>query len=269
MAAPEKKSLAEHRDYVEQTARISFFLAWKLREKTPGGSVGELLRESTPLLYHGLNYLDYGSKWSNPDCWRIMAKADELQELPVSEFEERMWEWIKDLAMERAEKFYPESVGVALPKDWNVRSLKYDPPNQKLPPGRCCFHIANALAPRSIYDDPEHLPGCFMELMDRSEKEHGYDTLYTGTWLNDTPRWLALFPEEWTANLSPVNDYLGWHFGCWGQIVTARGTFNATAGQYIRERLSLRYKLRSSHCSFTAMREHLRGLARSSDSSRR
>ena len=70
---------------------------------------------------------------------------------------------------------------------------------------------------------PLHLPVCFMELMDRGEKEYGYDTLTTGTWLNDTPRWLAMFPEEWINNLSGSDDGFGWHF-----VVTARGTFNET-----------------------------------------
>ena len=145
------------------------------------------------------------------------------------------------------------------PPDWNVRSLKYDPPDPKgkLQPNWCCFHIANALAPRSIYSDPRHLPECFLELMERSAAEHGYDTLYTGSWLNDHPRWLELFPEEWRLNLSPGKDRTGWSFGNWGQLVTARGTFNLKAGAYARAHVALKYKSRSAHCSFTAMREHL------------
>ena len=255
-----KKTLAEHKGYVEKMSRLSFFFARKLKDRTPDKTVGNILRDCTPLFFHALDYLDYETKWNNPDCLRIAAKADELQELQVSEFEERMYAEIKDLAMTRAEQFYPVSVGILMPEDWNVRSLKYDTPRPNLPPNYCNFHIANALAPRSIYDEPRHLPECFMELMDRSEKEHGYDTLTTGTWLNDTPRWLALFPEEWTANLTPRGDGSTWHFGYWGQMVTARGTFNEKAGLYSREYGKLRYESRGSHCSFAAMREHLKNI---------
>ncbi len=255
-----KKTVEEHCVFVEQIAKISFFLTAKFRDKIPDKTAGEILRDHTPLFYHALNYLDYKTKWDNPDCQRIMEKANELKDLPASEFEEAMYLAIKDFAMKRAKKCYPGSVGVSLPEGWNAGSLKYDPPKDNLPEGHCCFHIANALAPRSIYDDPEHLPECFIELMNRSEKEYGYHTLYTGSWLNDTPRWLALFPAEWINNLSPGSNNIGWHFGYWGQLVTARGTFNEKAGQFVRNNLELKYKTRSSHCSFSAMRKHLANL---------
>jgi len=257
----EKKTLKEHKEYVEQMCRISFFFARRwLKEQTPEKTIGELLRDHTPLLFHALNYLDYDTKWDNPDCTKIMDMASKFQNMSPSEFEERMWTEIKEPALERAEKFYPVSVGVKMPEDWNVGSLKYDPPKPNLPANYCCFHIANALAPRSIYDDPRHLPECFLELMERSEKEYGYDTLWTATWLNDTPRWLAIFPEEWTKNLSPGDTLASWHFGFWGQMVTARGTFNEKAGRYVRENGMLKYKIRASHCSFASMRKHLTAL---------
>jgi len=257
MPVVEKKTLEEHKTYVEQMARLSFFVARRLKHKKPETLISELIRNHTPLFFHALNYVDYETQWHNPSCMRIAAKADEVAYLPAPDFEERVFAEIRELAMERAERFYPKSVGIWLPEDWNVGSLKYDTPRKDRPPNYCNFHIANALAPRSIFDDPLHLPGCFMELMDQSEKEYGYDTLTTGTWLNDTPRWLALFPEEWTNNLSERNDGFRWHFGCWGQMVTGRGTFNEKAGLYIREHGVLKYKNRGSHCSFTAMRQHL------------
>lgn len=251
------KTLAEHRDYIEQLCRISFFYAGRLKESVPEESAGLLLRKRTPLFYHALNLKEYMEWENNPECLAIEALADGLAELAVDEFEERMYGEIRDKAMDSAEKFYPVSVGMGVPPDWNVRSLKYDPPKENLPPAWCNFHIANWMAPRSFFDDPVHLPGCFLELMGRSEKEYGYDTLHTGTWLNEEPRWLALFPEEWHNNLSPRGALPSWNFGDWGQMVTARGTFNYKAGGYLREHGELRYGCRSSHCSFASMRKHL------------
>ena len=252
-----KKTLEEHKAYVEQMARISFFFAKRLKKKKPDKSLGELLRDHTPLLHHALNYPDYETKWNNPDCLRIVKKVNELEDSSAQEFEEIMYSWIKKLAMERAERFYPTSVGVQVPPDYNAGSLKYDPPKDKLPSNYCNFHIANAVFSSSIFKDPQYLPRCFMELMDKSEKEYNYNVLHTGTWLNDESRWLALFPEEWHKNLSLGSDSTGWSFGYWGQLVTARGTFNEKAGQYVREHGKLKYKCRSSHCSFEAMRKHL------------
>ena len=258
-----KKSLEEHKEYIEQFCRVSFFFAGLLKNKVRNKTISEFLRDHTPLFYHALNYLDKETGWNNPDCLQIMKKANELEISSGQEFEEIMYREVRDLAMERAEKFYSTSVGVQVPSDWNVGSLKYDSPSQKLPADYCKFHIANAVAPKSIFDDHEYLPKCFIELMDRSEKEYGYDTLYTETWLNDTPRWLALFPQEWHDNLSPATDNVTWHFGHWGQLVSARGTFNYKAGDYLRENGYLRYNNRSSHCSFQAMRKHLEQILKS------
>ncbi len=253
-----KKTLAEHQEYVEQMARLSFFFARRwLEKRMPEKTIGELLRDHTPLLYHALNYTDHETKWDNPACLGILAKADELKVLPPTKFEEQMWSEVTDLAVERAERFYPTSVGMGVSKEWNAGSLKYDPPVPGLPPNYCNFHIANAVSPKSIFDDPEYLPHCFIELMARSKKEHGYDTLHTATWLDDHHRWLALFPQEWIDNLSPRTNDVSWNFGNWGQMVTARGTFNRNAGQYLREHGELKYKCRRSHCSFAAMRKHL------------
>ena len=252
-----KKTLAEHKIFVEQLARLSFFFARKLKDKTPDKPVGELLRDHTPLFYHALDYSDYLTGWNNPACQGIMKRADELSENSPEEFEERMYAEIKDLAMERAERFYPESVGIGLPPGWNVGSLKYDPPLKGLPPNHCNFHIANAVAPMSIFDDPAYLPRCFMKLMELGEKDYGFDTLRTVTWLNDNPRWLTLFPKEWHDNRDAGKDEVSWNFGNWGQVVSARGTLNEKAAQYAREHGTLKYKARYSFCSFAAMRRHL------------
>jgi hypothetical protein len=253
-----KKTLEEHREFIRSLVRVAFFFARRLKETDPETPIREHLRDRTPLYFHALNYRDFKSKWDNPDCRKIGEKATELQDLPPAEFEERMAAEIDDLAMERAERFYPESVGVGHPEGYpEGSSLKYDPPSEKRPPNYCNFHIANAIAPRSIFEDPAYLPACFRKLMEMSEKEYGFDTLHTGTWLNDHPRWLALFPQEWHDNLSPRKNTVGWTFGNWGQLVTARGTFNEKAGQYLREHGELKYKCRASRCSFAAMRAHL------------
>ncbi len=252
-----RKTIDEHREYVEQLCRISFFYARHLKERFPEERAGLLLRKRTPLFHHALNLKEYMEKGGRPDCLRIEKLADKRESLSVEEFEEQMYSQIQDIAMERAERFYPGSVGMGVSPDWNVRSLKYDPPKENLPSNWCNFHIANWTAPRSFFDDPRHLPECFLELMEKSEKEYGYDTLHTATWLNGDPRWLALFPEEWHANLSPGEKLPGWDFGYWGQLATKRGTFNYKAGRYLRTHKELRYKNRASHCSFGSMRRHL------------
>jgi len=196
---------------------------------------------------------------SHPAWQALLATAETVvtDVRDADAFEQAMFAHVREFADERADRFYPESVGVRMPEGWNVGSLKYDPPRETLPANYCNFHIANALAPRSMLHDPEHVPSCFLELMERSEAEYGYDTLHTFTWLHAHPVWLAFFPREWHDNLGPRSESVSWNFGFWGQLVSARGTFREKAGRYVREHGELRLKPRHSHCSFRAMREHL------------
>jgi hypothetical protein len=253
------KTRDEHRQYIRAMTRLSFFFGynWWLKHAAEE-SISHVLRDRTPLFHHALNVMRNEGE-SHPPWQSLLARAEALA--PAQEFEDRLFADVREFADGRADRFYPESVGIRVPPDWNAGSLKYDnPADRNLPANHCNFHIANAVAPKSIFADPEYLPHCFIDLMDGSERDYGCDTLRTFTWLNDEPRWLRLFPQEWHDNLGPRSDTVSWNFGHWGQLVTARGTFNEKAGQYVREHGELRYRPRASHCSFRAMREHLQKL---------
>lgn len=194
----------------------------------------------------------------NLPLWRdFLSKAEDLysNRVPRSRFEQELSAELLPFALSRLNKYYESRM--AVPRKYNAGSLKYDPPLDELPRNYCNFHISNLLAPGSFFDDPEYLPHCFMELMEKSEKEYGYDTLHTYTWLNSYPRWLALFPREWQENAeAPANEIIG-NLGYWGQLITGSGEINRKAEQYVREHGTLRYKTRRSHCSFKSMRDHL------------
>lgn len=262
MAEVTIKTLDEHYEYVKGMVRISFFFAKKyLVDRFPENTVGELIRDHTPALYHGLNYTDHQTKWDNPTCQKILAKADELSHLPAEDFEEEMWKRVEVHARERAELNYPNAVGVKAPASWHCGSLTYDPPNPHIQPGYMVFHIANGTCPHSIFDDPSYLPFCFRLLMKETEIKYNAVGLYTGTWLNSNPRWLQYFPQEWMDNM-PEADYTklgkpGWSFGEWGQLVTGRGTINKKVEEMVRKEGHLKYLHRRATCSFINMRKHL------------
>ncbi len=272
--APAKKTPAEHRDYVEQIARLSFWFAYGLQPRIPTLDLGEILVRHTPLCYHALRFQDYRDPRADPGCRRALdlarAAARGLPPGPqgAARFEQTMAVQLRSLIDERADQWYASSVGIApLTAFWEPRliagSLKFDPPAAGRPPTTCNFHIANAIAPQSIFANPAYLPSCFLDLMNCGEQAYGFDTLATTSWLNDEPRWLRLFPADWHRTLDAPDPHglPSWHFGYWGQLVTARGTFNAKAGEFVRRHGRLRFRTRSAHCAFRAMRDHLRGLA--------
>lgn len=255
-----KKTAEEHFEYVKKLARVSFFYArCHLMPRFPESKISELIKKHTPLLYEALGYHDYETGWDNPDCRAILDKADELSALSPTDFEEEMWNSIELLARCRVADDYSHTLGAITPESWNCGSLKYGPPQKKRPPEWCAFHIANAVAPKSIFADSDYLPACFRLLLTESSIIFGYTVLYTCSWLNDREEWLRLFPDEWRRNLSPRSEkpVPEWNFGWWGQLVNARGSINPKAESFVRANGFLKYECRTSHCGFDDMFKHL------------
>ena len=257
------KTLAEHLLSTEQMAKMSFFYTsrWMRQIYAPEKSAGESLSCHTPLFFHGLGF-SVKAEWQDiPLCRQLLSSADELSTLPPEEFEEAMWSVSGKAISARAAELYPRSRGMITPASWNCGSLKYDPPTED-EPKRVAFHIYNTVSPNSFFANPDYLILCFLLLMKEAELRYGADTLFCSTWLNDRPRWLAYFPEEWQNNLSPRNfDRLtGMTVGDWGSIYDARGCLNAKYVAMVREQGKLPFAPRKSHCSFAAMREHLEKL---------
>ena len=254
------KTLEEHRQYVEDMCRLSYYYVRKwLVPAFPEKSAGELLRQHTPLFYHALGYMP--DTWeTEPACQWIQKEAEQLVGYEAEDFEEVLWEITASLARKRADEGYVKAVGVAAPASWNCGSLKYDAPNPNRPEGWISFHIANAVGPNSIFSDPEYLAYCFMLLMKEAEIRYGARVLSTTTWLNGREEFLKYFPDEWRENLSEADQKRvpSWHFGYWGQLVNARGMINKGAEVFVRENGYLKYPYRSSHCSFEKMRSHLK-----------
>jgi hypothetical protein len=116
------------------------------------------------------------------------------------------------------------------------------------------FHIANFLSPESFFDYPGYVRDSFRRLLDIAENDFQADRIGTGTWLNSLPKWLEYFPQEWLDNLGAPNLDVKWHYGFWGQFLTARQTFNAKYGQILRTTGKMPFYPRSSSCSIQAMR---------------
>ena len=185
-----------------------------------------------------------------------IAEKESNDNLNNNNFETKFADLLIPFALSRFDIYY-EQQRTRL-ETYNVGSLKYDAPLAKSPRNHCNFHITNMLSPKSFFDDFEYLPSCFIKLMELSEKEYGYDTLCTFSWLNSYPRWQALFPREWHENMDASDEQIWGNLGYWGQMMIATGTANKRTEEYIRKNGTLKYKPCKSYCSFEAMRNHLK-----------
>lgn len=169
-------------------------------------------------------------------------------------FEFTAFEHVKPILVKFAENTYGSTAKFA---EYQCGSLKYDIPKDD-DPKTIDFHIGNAVAPKSIFTDPGYLENCFFELMKQTEKKFGANTLKTNTWLNSLPKWLEYFPEEWQKNLGPEDKNVLWHFGFWGQFISAKGTFNAKYAQILRDTGEFPFYPRASRCTFAVLKKHLK-----------
>ena len=195
------------------------------------------------------------------DCPKWLSYEQELQKLyeeykhDAPAFENEGFEIFRATLDKRLSKDFADRSGIA---GYQCGSLRYNLMEEGKIHETIGFHIANALQPESFFDEPKYLPECFMKLMRDTAKRYGSTRLSTGTWLNSLPKWLELFPREWLDNLSAENTDVQWHYGFWGQFITARGTFNSKYGKIMRETGKLPFYPRTSNCSFKAMKEHLK-----------
>ena len=254
------KTMEEHRDYLYKIIRLKLFFMHGWLAGHPGESFVDVLQKRVDIY----RKIDANPGALNPSAidWRVPAwleleqalvRVYELNRGSVSRFEEEGFPVLRPSLDARLERDYRDRSALQAYQCGSLRYNVYSEPTKEV-----VFHIANAVSPKSIFDDPLYLPCCFMILMEQVEVQYQAECIQTGTWLNSHSKWLELFPQEWHDNLSAPDTNVQWHYGFWGQFITARGTFNDKLGDYFRTNGKHRYDLRSSKCTLAAMRRHLK-----------
>lgn len=79
--------------------------------------------------------------------------------------------------------------------------------------------------------------------------------------LKERTNFLHFSPQEWQDDLPSRREeetVPEWHFGWWGQWITAHGTIDPETDKFVRKNGFLRYAFRSPHCLLENMRRHLK-----------
>lgn len=256
---PQYKTLSEHRTYLHEIVRLKLFFLHLWLEQHPSESFSDVIRNRVDIY----RKTDANPEALNPvqthfddEPWHTMEKEAHAMycqhRADRSRFERNAFEVFRNSIDARCERDYADPSVLAR---YQCGSLRYD---ESVSPDGCIrFHIANAIAPRSIFDDPMYLPGCFQRLLDIAEKVFGATQIATHTWLNANPKWLALFPQEWSESLTQPEEDILWNYSFWGQFITKRGTFNFKFGNILRDTGHFPFLPRCAHCSIKAMREKM------------
>lgn len=248
----------EYSTFLSDFAKLQLFFAWQWGQSHPDEPFEETLRNRVNLCRKtDPEPLDYDiaiPDFERPEWLDLEQKLTALYNETTSadEFERKGYSIVEYVVDRFTRKTFGSTVKISR---YQCGSLKYDEPKEETPT-EVMFHIGNAIAPKSIFSEREYLVNCILDLMKQTEEKYGADTMKTSTWLNSLPKWLEYFPEEWQQNLSEPETDIKWHFGFWGQFVSAKGTLNYKYADQLRKTGELLYYPRSSHCSFDAMKEH-------------
>ena len=241
----EKPSQSEHLEYLEKIVRLKlFYLHFRLK-RHPEESFRFVLRNRV-------------------DIYRKTALNTICGLCPAVDFEQPAWRAMENAAEQVYLHCGDDAEQFERALDYRATWMKREShcgsivPEEKLQEdGKTLgFHIANSIAPRSFFQEPEYLRGCLRELVRYAEARHA-EFLVCSSWLNSHPRWTDCFPEEWTRGASPPESDIQWHYGFWGQFITARKTFHEKNAAYLRERRDFRYPLRHCRCSLKSLKEFL------------
>lgn len=259
METVKPKTLEEHRLYLYDIVRLKLFFMHRWLATHPEEKPVEVLRNRIDIY----RKTDANREALNPTTLAWNSEAWQALEQPLLacyvrnmadtvRFEQEGFAIFQHTLDARCARDYQDDSAL---QPYQCGSLRYNLYTE--PTTLIRFHIANAVRPRSIFANPHYLPACFLALMEQVEALYGAVEIETETWLNENPKWLALFPGEWHDNLQPQNRSVRWSYGFWGQFITARGTFNHRFGEHMRRTGEFFYYPRVSCCTILAMRAHL------------
>ena len=261
MTTPLKpKTLDEHRIYLYDTVKLMLWFIHHWLKKHPEESFQSVLRNRVDIYRKtDVNNGNINPKtlhWEYPEWLEMEQQAERIYKENLNDepsFEEKAFQVFKPSIDARCQRDSNDNSEASRYQCGCFRhELALDPGTKTLH-----FHIANFCTPYSFFDYPAYTKGCFQMLIDRAEHIYGADTIATGSWLNSMQRWRDWFPQEWTDTLGEPNKEVRWHYGFWGQFITARKTFNYKYGKYLRETGEFPFYPRQAHCRISAMREKL------------
>lgn len=253
------KTLAEHRHYLHQIVRLKLHFLHGWLQTHPEEPFADALRNrvdiyrKTDINKAALNPSSFS--WEDPAWLHLEKQAEELYQQRQNDaqaFEEEAFAIFQPTIDARCERDYHDR---STRNGYQCGCLRHNMEVKEVKNMRILtFHIANFLSPESFFDYPGYIRDSFRRLLLIAERDFQADYIGTGTWLNSLPKWLELFPAEWHDNLGLENRDVRWHYGFWGQFLTARQTFNERYGQKLRDTGLMPYFPKSSHCSIKEMR---------------
>ena len=261
--APANITFQEHTELISELLKLQFFYLWIFLKDNPEKEFKNALYQtvdlgrkldSEPTGKDSAQANFKSEKWLQIESEMEKIYRDTKSAITPTPFENSAMQSLSAIIAQFAEKtFFKDKKYDA----YQCGCIKYDPPS-KSNPDTCFFHIGNPIAPKSIFDDPQYLKNSLLEMTRQVKEKYNANSVATSTWLNSMDQWLTYFPESWRKNLSTANTNIKWHYGFWGQFISAKGTFNHKYADILRTTKKFPFYPKSSKCSVEELHKHLK-----------
>ena len=258
-----RKTLQEHLEYVQGMTRLELWFVRDWLRRHPDEEFTHTVRQRTGIflktdLYDGRRFK--AIEWTDP---RWLELEDRLRILLDSgtgpdgdRFEEKGLAVFRPHLEAKARSDFARAGRPAFLPDAKVCGcLWYTPPEGD--EHRLFFHIYNSCQPLSIFSDERYVPRCLLRLMEQASSEFGVRGVWTTTWLNSYPPWLACFGPAWETSRGPEMTGPTAGMGFWGQFVNGRGLLNEKHAAVLRKTSRFPYWPREAGCGLDELREHI------------
>ena len=234
-------------DGTEEIYRFAIAAAWDQHRRYPEFTLPECLAERTMLF----SYLKLCSCKEHPFRLRLLDACSHAKD------PEEMISLLPEVQR------YVEENHAALsatpeefPNGSSVRCVQHSNPTW------CYLHFYNGKRPQSFLDFVPEFAAEILQVIDFAEKQFGSKVVFTVSWLNDLPRFLRFFPDEWRENMGPAPDrkFVIPTNGCQGQFYNAAGWLNRRTADFYLENGFLKYSRRESHCDLKNLRKKKKNL---------
>jgi hypothetical protein len=123
------------------------------------------------------------------------------------------------------------------------------------------LHLINAYQPSSPFQNLGHFLQTMLEAVGDAIAHHPrIKYVSCGSWLNQLPKFQALWPASFQINQRILNTAGGFGPGAWGQYMTTNGGFSNEKAALLRSTGKHPFPLTEGQCSIDELKEHLEKL---------
>jgi hypothetical protein len=126
---------------------------------------------------------------------------------------------------------------------------------------KLALHLVNAYQPASPFDKLHHFLSTMLQAIDHATMAYpGIAVISCGSWLNQLPKFQAIWPGSFKMDQVTLNETGGFGPGAWGQYMKTNSEFDQEKANHLRKTGFHPFKLTEAQSPISEVIAHLKNL---------